>query len=523
MDILTASEVQKYINNYYIKSGEVYSRDNVLQIDEDTILKAKASRLIFNEAKTNYQKDLQQHGKTWKTRDQYILTEIKKYGLNGEINDWPQNKTIQNILNSNGDYEENYLGDTLNSERYGMLYGNKKDYGIAILKLHAKARGKNIELMDIEIDTTEFIKNGNSKVSILTKITPYKKTEHKQSNKLKELTVLRAKRKAILSIVGILSKDEIKEYAKRLDEAEEYDSALPIIKEINEKVKEDYKNKITDIDTYSYGQPYRFLCQSLGTNVLNWDESKGYYGNYISCSLLSNEQNDTYSGTIGFIYSPENIVAASSNDINLENRATNDLDVMRLQSIPTIDNVNQIISETQKKKKENNNENTYNEVGIRKSEPIAIFCKTDDQNSITYQDAKKLQSKYPHLKIIMLPTKTFTTSNKKDNEEEFQYKQSTTLKELEAKKQEAIKNNDYIAMQYYDNNIKNYLKKNPITISSETWNKMNNNQKTRFIELKIKESKILQDIDAFNYWQSVYSKEINKSLEKEQKSLKLTM
>lgn len=505
MDILNVSEVQNYIDNYYIKSGKVYSRDNIEQTEENIILKAKASRLIFNEAKTKYHNDLKQFGKASKTREQYILTEIKKYGLNGEVNDWPQNKTIQNILNSNGTYEENYLGDTLNTERYGMLYGEKQDYGLAILKLKARAIGKDIDFIDIEIDTTEYIKSSHSRVSIYTKIKPYKKTkEELHKERMKEVSLLTAKKNAIRSLIGIVSEEELKDFSKRLDNAKSYDEASKIILEINSVVTKDYQNKITNIEEYKYGDSYRFLCQSIGLNGLNWDEEKGYDGNYISCSLLTNEQNDTYSGNIGFIYSPENVVAASSNDINLENRATNDLDVMRLQSIPTISNVDQMIKETIQRKKQNNNENTYNEVGIRKSEPIAIFCKTDDINSDIYKDAKLLQSKYPHLKIVVIPTKTFTVNNQKQNtESNFEYEQSTVLKDLESKKQEAIKINDEVATNYYSSSIKSYLEKNPIIISPETWDKMNENQKKRFVELKMKEAKILEDLEAFNYWQEV--------------------
>ncbi len=512
MNILGVLEVQSYINNYYIKDGVVYSKENVLQSDENIILKAKASRLIYNEAVTKYQSDLKQFGKVSKTNEQYIETELKKHGLTGEMNDWPQNKTINNILNSNGDYEEKYMGDTLNSERYGLFSGVKKDYGLALLRLKARTMGKDVQDVDISIDTTDFIKTGHSIVSVIAKITPYKKSKEEinkeqeeiHKERMKEVSLLRAKRNAIYSLKGIVSDAELKDFCAKLDKENDYDKVVQIISEINDIVKKDYKNKITDINNYTYGEPYRFLCQSIGMHVSNWDETIGYHDNYISCSLVTNEQNDTYSGDIGFIYDAENVVAAGSNDINLENRANNDLDVMRLQSIPTISNVEQMIKDTIKKKQENNNENTYNEVGIRKAPPVAIFCKTDNINSEKYKQAQVLQSKYPNLKIIVLPEKTFvkTTEINNNGTSDFKYEQSDILRYLENKKQEAINSNDEVAVNYYNNSIKTELKNNPISVTPEKWDIMDENEKIRFVELKMKEAKILEDKDAFIYWQN---------------------
>lgn len=505
MYILNVDEVKTYVSRYYIKDGQVYSKENILQNDEDIILKAKASRLIYNEAITKYQNDLNQFGKVSKTNEQYIETELKKHSLTSEINDWPQNKTINNILNSNGDFEEEYMGDTLNSERYGLFCGIKKDYGLALLRLKARSMGKDVKDIDVDIDTSNFIKNGNSKVSIIAKIIPYKKTnEDIHKERMREISVLNAKKNAIYSLKGLVSEEILKSYCDKLDNENDYNKVIQIITEINEIVKQDYKSKITNINNYKYGEPYRFLCQSIGMNVLNWDATKGYEENYISCSLLSNEQNDTYSGDIGFIYECKNIVAADSNDINLENRANNDLDVMRLQTIPTIKNVNQMINDTMKRKKENNNGNTYNEVGIKKAPPIAIFCKTDDINSEVYKQAQILQSKYPNLKIIILPQKNFVKTNeeKYNNLSDFKYEQSEILKKLEKQKQEAIKNNDQIAINYYNNSIKHILENNPISVTPETWDNMDVNQKIRFIELKQKEAKLLNDRESFTYWQN---------------------
>lgn len=56
------------------------------------------------------------------------------------------------------------------------------------------------------------------------------------------------------------------------------------------------------------------------------------------------------------------------------------------------------------------------------------------------------------------------------------------------------------------NNIIRIIKEKPLNYTDEEWNNLKDNQKKEYCLVKIKESKLLNDVvDAFNYWNSTYS------------------
>ena len=61
---MTINEIKNYVDNYIVQNGNVYLKDDNQQIlDEETILKVKSARLIYNQAREKYQSDAQQFGK----------------------------------------------------------------------------------------------------------------------------------------------------------------------------------------------------------------------------------------------------------------------------------------------------------------------------------------------------------------------------------------------------------------------------------------------------------------------------
>ena len=84
----------------------------------------------------------------------------------------------------------------------------------------------------------------------------------------------------------------------------------------------------------------------------------------------------------------------------------------------------------------------------------------------------------------------------------FNYSESNKLNELELRRKEAKKSGDDTLSDYYSENIKMTLQSNPIEVSPEQWDKMNQEQKRQFILLKMKESKSLDDKASFNYWEA---------------------
>lgn len=128
----------------------------------------------------------------------------------------------------------------------------------------------------------------------------------------------------------------------------------------------------------------------------------------------------------------------------------------------------------------------------------------DIEDFVVTQDRTELQHNGVSKVIINFKIKPYKKENKVEvrKESTFDYEQSDILKDLERQKQQALNNKDEVAVNYYNNSIKATLKNNPISITPDLWEKMNNEQKKRFIELKMKEAKILEDKDAFIYWQN---------------------
>ena len=79
---------------------------------------------------------------------------------------------------------------------------------------------------------------------------------------------------------------------------------------------------------------------------------------------------------------------------------------------------------------------------------------------------------------------------------------------------EAKSNNDSVLYNYYKNNIIRIIKEKPLNYTAEEWNNLNDNQKKEYCLIKMKESKLLNDDDAFNYWNSTYSNITGLEIEK---------
>ncbi len=221
------------------------------------------------------------------------------------------------------------------------------------------------------------------------------------------LTAQRATETALSALESVASTDVVEQYQKQLLELPDlsYAELKPIVKEINQIVKADWIGKMTDLENYQIGDSYHFICQSIHEPY----RASEYLGNYASCSLLTDQIHNTYSTGFGFIYAPEDIVAAGGSDLNLENRATSDDDVMRLQSIPTIDSIENILRQQEARMLADpaNARRQYNEVGVKAGHPIGIFCisNREDENDplSNYSRALKLQELNPTLKLAILP------------------------------------------------------------------------------------------------------------------------
>ncbi len=182
--MLTYEEIMDYCSNYKIEKGIVIDKKSNQEIvDEDIILKVRASILLFQDAKETYQFHIRLLGKTNKTKEDYVKITMEKFSVSNEKNNYGINKLINSILSSNGHYEEDMSGSDLQDSKFSILVSPKKEYGIAYLKLKFREKGLDIEDLKISQDFTELQKNGLSKVIIDFKIKKYDKTKQNIYNK----------------------------------------------------------------------------------------------------------------------------------------------------------------------------------------------------------------------------------------------------------------------------------------------------------------------------------------------------
>lgn len=93
--------------------------------------------------------------------------------------------------------------------------------------------------------------------------------------------------------------------------------------------------------------------------------------------------------------------------------------------------------------------------------------------------------------------------NKNPNQEEvslYRHPKANELNELERKKQIAKQNNDILLYQQLQNEIENIISANRAKVSPQQWDAMDIDERKSFIQIKMKEAKILKDEDEFSYW-----------------------
>lgn len=120
------------------------------------------------------------------------------------------------------------------------------------------------------------------------------------------------------------------------------------------------------------------------------------------------------------------------------------------------------------------------------------------------QDLSELQHNGVSKVIIDFKIKKYekVTQNAQNNisQSNIQHPRANELNELERQKQIAKQNNDEVAYNYAQQCIIKIIKENRMQVSPEQWGSFTNEQKESYIQIKIREAKILNDKDEFNYW-----------------------
>ncbi len=109
--------------------------------------------------------------------------------------------------------------------------------------------------------------------------------------------------------------------------------------------------------------------------------------------------------------------------------------------------------------------------------------------------------------------------NKNTNQAEvslYRHPKANELNELERKKQIAKQNNDILLYQQLQNKIENIISANRAKVSPQQWDAMDIDERKSFIQIKMKEAKILKDEDEFSYWNASLNRLNPKHQEKTQ-------
>ena len=109
-------------------------------------------------------------------------------------------------------------------------------------------------------------------------------------------------------------------------------------------------------------------------------------------------------------------------------------------------------------------------------------------------------------------------ANSDNKEIKFSHPMANELNELERLKKIAKSNNDIASYKKAQMAIEEIIRQNPVTISSQDWDKMSIEEQMAFIKLKMNESIVLHDQEAYDRWNKQYinleNKKKNTSSEK---------
>ena len=162
--------------------------------------------------------------------------------------------------------------------------------------------------------------------------------------------------------IGAVAEDLSKEIPEQIDRY----TVLPLIMKINDAVRKDWQHRITPIESYELGQEYSFLCSRV-KEPFSAQESRN---NIFSCSLLTDSHHETIgdSGSFGFIFPPDHIIAAAPHDIYTHNWSDDDESSLR-SGVPVVMSYDRVLRESKENK-------TYSEITTRDL-PIGIFYLKD--------------------------------------------------------------------------------------------------------------------------------------------------
>lgn len=160
----------------------------------------------------------------------------------------------------------------------------------------------------------------------------------------------------------------------------------------------------------------------IGHSTISENFKDNFNGNFISCSLYNQNNNDTYRNGFGFIFKPKNIIAAQSNDMFTNNYAIDSENIFNYTSLKRVNHPQRLLDECLKLRNQNLEKNdfrkVFSEVVLNKFDPIGIFCFTNGslEYDYNYRTAFELQKNFPNLKIKIFDTMKYKKNEMLDRE-----------------------------------------------------------------------------------------------------------
>lgn len=197
------TDVLEDVKKFTIKGGKVFSKETGQEeTDEDTVLRVKTSKLLFNEARALRDEDSRTRGKRFidKGPDYFVDKAMDRYGFKDENTKYAKGKLLKELVDT-GSHHQDYADNNLADSMYDMFIGPKGDLGRALLKRKFKQHGLEMTGFDLSLDDSLFQKLGHSVVDIKITTTPIAESEepanevlhHPAAEQLKQLEAELAK------------------------------------------------------------------------------------------------------------------------------------------------------------------------------------------------------------------------------------------------------------------------------------------------------------------------------------------
>ena len=178
-ELTSPTDILEDVRKYMVKDGKIYSKETGQEeTDEDTILRIKTSKYIFNEAKAFRDEQSQMFGDrfTDKGPDYYVDKIMDRYGFKDENTEYAEGRLLKDLVDNGTHHQTIGRGDLIGS-KYNIFIGKKGDFGKALLKRRLKQHGLEMVDMNVSIDSSTFMKDGYSTVDIKVDTAPITKSE----------------------------------------------------------------------------------------------------------------------------------------------------------------------------------------------------------------------------------------------------------------------------------------------------------------------------------------------------------